>query len=110
MAVANGGKTEKHQEPLVGHYSDGTHFAVFFRVRPARKTWNWESGVDLCWNVLSCYEGALGIKRSSMVLDDDCFSLGSSCALDFVCALDKQVDSSGRNFTNRSPSVVRRKY
>lgn len=61
--------------------------------------------MDLRSNGLNCHEGALGIKRLSMVLDDDYFSLGSSCALDFVCAMDEPMDSSHRNFANRNPRL-----
>ena len=57
--------------------------------------------MGLCSSVRNRYEGALRIKRSPMVLDNDCRPLGSAFALGCACAMDKQVDPGHRNFSNR---------
>ena len=54
--------------------------------------------MDLRFRVLSCSEGALGVKGPLMVLDHDSLLVGPSRTIDFGCPVDKQMDPGSRNF------------
>jgi hypothetical protein len=62
--------------------------------------------VGLRFSVPNCFEGALGTKESSMVLDNNYRSLGSSFSLDIVCPMDEQLDS-GRRYLAFSSTRLR---
>lgn len=100
--ISSGGEFKRYQEFLLGDNGGGAYVATIPSLRPTREARNRESCVDLRRDVFDCYEGALGAKEPPVVLDSGCGPLSSSFALDFACPVDKQVDSGGRNSSDRN--------